>query len=174
MTDISTMFTPVGELWLVHDSTGALTHALFGPEVDQRLVTRVLRDHATPVPESVNASPAAKSTADRLNRYFSGDLDACQSFARPGAGSEFQRAVWDALCAIPVGTTSTYAELAESIGRPKAVRAVGHANASNPLSIIVPCHRLVGADGSLRGYAGGVDAKRWLLVHEGAREPIQA
>ena len=80
----------------------------------------------------------------------------------------FQRAVWAALCEIPLGVTSTYAELARRLGRPSAARAVGAANARNPISIIAPCHRVIGADGSLTGYAGGLAAKRWLLEHEAA------
>jgi len=83
-------------------------------------------------------------------------------------GTPFQRAVWAALCEIPLGATVTYAELARRLGRPSAARAIGAANARNPISIIAPCHRVIGADGSLTGYAGGLAAKRWLLAHEAA------
>ncbi len=94
---------------------------------------------------------------------------------RPGAhvvvdtgGTEFQRRVWAELRAIPPGSTRTYGELAARLGGPNASRAVGLANSQNPLSIVVPCHRLVGSDGSLTGYAGGLARKQWLLRHEGA------
>ena len=83
-------------------------------------------------------------------------------------GTDFQRHVWRALRAIRCGTTVTYGALAQRIGRPAAVRAVGHANGANPISIVVPCHRVIGADRSLTGYGGGIARKRWLLIHEGA------
>ncbi len=83
-------------------------------------------------------------------------------------GTDFQRAVWRELRRIPSGKTISYAELAKRIGRPKAVRAVGLANRSNPISIVVPCHRVIGSDGSLTGYGGGMERKDWLLRHEGA------
>ena len=86
----------------------------------------------------------------------------------PG-GTPFQQTVWSALREIPVGTTRTYAQLAASIGRPSAPRAVGLANGQNPVSIVIPCHRLIGSSGALTGYAGGLERKRWLLRHEGAR-----
>ena len=95
-----------------------------------------------------------------------------RSFSLPLApqGTAFQRAVWDQLAAIPCGETRTYAEIARAIGRPRAARAVGAANARNPLAIVVPCHRVIGGDGELTGYAGGIDRKRWLLAHE-SRHP---
>src|SRR5215203_4338182 len=100
--------------------------------------------------------------------YFSGDVAALAAVPWHGAGTAFQRQVWDALCAIPAGETISYAELARRIGRPTAVRAVGLANGSNPVAVIVPCHRVIGSDGSLTGYGGGLHRKRWLLAHEGA------
>jgi len=102
-----------------------------------------------------------------LRRYFVGDLDAIRGLPLDVGGTEFQRLVWVELQAIPPGETRTYAELAAAIGRPTAVRAVGAANGANPVSIVVPCHRVVGADGSLYGYAGGLPLKRALLAHEG-------
>ena len=83
-------------------------------------------------------------------------------------GTDFQRSVWDALRTIPAGETLSYAALAERVGRPTAVRAVGLANGTNPIAVIVPCHRVIGSDSSLTGYGGGLDRKRWLLEHEGA------
>jgi len=105
--------------------------------------------------------------ADQLRSYFSGDR---QQFTLPlaAAGTPFQQSVWQALCAIPYGETRSYRQLAEAIGNPKAVRAVARANGANPLSIVVPCHRVIGADGTLTGYAGGLQMKARLLALEGA------
>ncbi len=108
-----------------------------------------------------------RQAARELAAYFGGALTVFTVPLRMG-GTEFQRAVWSALLQIPFGETRSYSDLAVHIGRPKAVRAVGAANGKNPLGIIVPCHRVIGADGTLTGYAGGLDSKRWLLRHEGA------
>ncbi|REK06075.1 MAG: methylated-DNA--[protein]-cysteine S-methyltransferase [Planctomycetota bacterium] len=102
---------------------------------------------------------------EQLDRYFAGELHGFDLPLRL-AGTPYQRRVWQELVQIPFGTTITYAQLAARIGQPGAARAVGHANSRNPISIIVPCHRVIGADGSLAGYAGGLDKKRWLLEHE--------
>lgn len=109
---------------------------------------------------------ARSPTRDRLAAYLGGQIDALDHIAVDAEGTEFQRAVWDALRKIPAGATASYAEIARAVGKPAAVRAVGAANARNPVSLIVPCHRVVRSDGSLCGYAGGVDRKRWLLEHE--------
>jgi len=103
----------------------------------------------------------------QLDEYFAGERD---DFDLPlhAPGTAFQRAVWQALRQIRYGSTMTYRQVAEQVGNPKAVRAVGSANSRNPISIIVPCHRVVGSDGKLVGYAGGFSAKRWLLDHEQA------
>jgi methylated-DNA-[protein]-cysteine S-methyltransferase len=109
----------------------------------------------------------------QLEEYFAGERD---DFDLPltAPGTAFQRAVWQALREIPYGCTMSYREVAEQVGNPKAVRAVGSANSRNPISIIVPCHRVVGSDGKLIGYAGGFSAKRWLLDHELANRPEPA
>jgi len=104
----------------------------------------------------------------RLDAYFAGDMSALDAIEVAPAGTDFQRAVWAALRRIPAGETRSYSELAQSIGMPSAVRAVGAANGANPIWLVVPCHRVIGRDGSLTGYAGGLDRKRWLLTHEGA------
>ena len=111
----------------------------------------------------------------RLGRYFAGDLAALDEQPVKLHGTAFQRRVWEALRAIPAGETRGYGELALAIGAPKASRAVGAANGSNPVAIVVPCHRVIAADGSLHGYGGGLERKRWLLAHERApvREAIQ-
>lgn len=103
-----------------------------------------------------------------LRAYFAGDLGALSGVAVDTAGTPFQELVWEALRRIPASRTWSYAELAREIERPSAVRAVAAANGANPVSIVIPCHRVIGSDGSLTGYGGGLTRKRWLLVHEGA------
>lgn len=100
-----------------------------------------------------------------LEAYFAGESAVFTTTLAP-AGTEFQRRVWEELLQIPAGQTRSYAEIARAIGRPSAVRAVARANATNPISILVPCHRVIGSDGSLTGYGGGLDRKKWLLDHE--------
>jgi O-6-methylguanine DNA methyltransferase len=104
---------------------------------------------------------------DELTAYFAGDLPAFKVRLSP-CGTAFQKQVWDAVRAIPFGETRSYSEIAHSIGAPRAVRAVGGANANNHWPIIIPCHRVVGSGGNLTGYAGGLKRKEWLLRHEGA------
>ncbi len=106
---------------------------------------------------------------EKVEAYLAGDLHALDEITVNPGGTEFQQTVWSALREIPAGTTRTYAQLAASIGRPSAWRAVGLANGRNPVAIVIPCHRLVGSNGTLTGYAGGLERKRWLLHHEGAR-----
>jgi methylated-DNA-[protein]-cysteine S-methyltransferase len=119
------------------------------------------------------AAPTAIRRA--IGDYFLGDLRAINSIPVTTQGTPFQREVWAALRSIQAGTTLSYGALARQLGRPKSVRAVGSANAANPVAIVVPCHRVIGADGSLSGYGGGIDRMRWLLVHEGvALEKIAA
>lgn len=101
-----------------------------------------------------------------LEAYFAGDLSLIETLPVSTNGTAFQRQVWAGLREIPAGTTMSYGELAQKIGKPSASRAVGRANGSNPVGIVVPCHRVIGADGSLTGYGGGMDRKRWLLAHE--------
>jgi methylated-DNA-[protein]-cysteine S-methyltransferase len=117
--------------------------------------------------------PVLAEAARQLDEYFAGQR---QGFQIPFdlRGTAFQEAVWRALSAIPFGATRSYAELARALGRPGASRAVGAANARNPISILVPCHRVVGGDGGLTGYAGGLEAKRWLLAHERIRGPARS
>lgn len=112
---------------------------------------------------------ASEAMLDRLARwldaYFAGGtIEEAPPLAPEGTA--FQRAVWGALLAIPHGATRSYAQIARAIGRPTAVRAVARANATNPIAILIPCHRVIGADGSLTGYGGGLDRKKWLLDHE--------
>jgi O-6-methylguanine DNA methyltransferase len=155
--------TPLGDLLLVFDDEGlrALDFADFEPRMH-----RLLRLHYGAV-TLINA-PAPASITGPLTAYFAGDAAALDSIAVATGGTDFQRKVWAALRTIPAGETWSYGALANRIGSPGASRAVGMANGSNPIGIVVPCHRVIGANGTLTGYAGGVERKRWLLSHEGA------
>jgi methylated-DNA-[protein]-cysteine S-methyltransferase len=110
------------------------------------------------------ADPAGAVTA--LSAYFAGDLAALDAVPVDLNGTPFQRRVWERLREVRAGTTASYAQVARAIGAPAAVRAVGAANGANPVALIVPCHRIIGSDGRLTGYGGGLDRKRWLLEHE--------
>jgi methylated-DNA-[protein]-cysteine S-methyltransferase len=152
----TTLDSPVGDLLLVGDDRAL--HGLYMTEAPRPVTVRPgwRRDHA--------AFAAARR---QLGEYFAGertDFDLHLALA----GTPFQRSVWDALREIPYGRTISYGELACRIGRPSAVRAVGLANGRNPVSVVVPCHRVIGADGSLTGYGGGVERKRFLLALERA------
>jgi methylated-DNA-[protein]-cysteine S-methyltransferase len=103
----------------------------------------------------------------RLRAYFNGAVDALDAIVVDAGGTAFQRKVWVGLRRIAAGEVATYGELAQRLGVPTAVRAVGYANSLNPINIVVPCHRVIGADGSLTGYSGGLERKAWLLEHEG-------
>jgi len=155
--------TPIGIALLVTDAEGAL-RALDWEDYEHRM-RELLRLHYGAVELSERPAPAAMKAA--LSGYFDGDLAQLASIAWRVAGTPFQRKVWTALATIPAGTTQSYGALAARLGMPKAVRAVGHANGSNPISVVLPCHRLIGADGSLVKYGGGLERKRWLLRHEG-------
>lgn len=111
-------------------------------------------------------APAALALA--FERYWEGDARALDALAADPGGTAFQRRVWAELRGIPAGATASYAEIARRVGAPEAVRAVGAANGRNPVALVIPCHRVIGADGSLTGYAGGLERKRRLLEHEGA------
>jgi len=114
-----------------------------------------------------NGNPFYRKIKEQLDRYFAGTL---KTFNLPTSpeGTPFQQDVWNALTDIPYGTTVTYRQLAERLGNSDAVRAVGRANGQNPVPIVIPCHRVIGADNKLVGYGGGIERKRWLLQHEGA------
>jgi len=162
--------TPIGEALIVTDPAGILR--AFDWLDRETSMTRLLRLHYGSLEPEPGAAPARLIRA--LRRYFEGDLGALSGIAWRTAGTPFQRAVWTALTTIPAGETLSYGALAAKIGRPSAVRAVGLANGSNPISIVVPCHRVIGANGSLTGYGGGLERKRWLLQHEGALPSTEA
>ena len=162
--------TAIGELLIVNDATGRL-RAVDWTDYEPRML-RLLRLHYggrghTLTDAALTDATAASANRRRLADYFDGDLNAIDSLDVATGGTEFQRSVWRALRSIPVGKTISYGTLASQIGRNNAVRAVGHANGSNPIGIVVPCHRVIGANASLTGYGGGLERKRWLLEHEG-------
>jgi methylated-DNA-[protein]-cysteine S-methyltransferase len=156
--------SPLGPLRLFATSTALCAIAFDGHQDETRAWLRRRFGDA----ELVDA-PDPGGGAAALRAYFAGELGAIDRLEVDLGGTPFQREVWAALRGIPAGRTRSYGELAASLGRPAAVRAVGLANGRNPIPIVVPCHRVIGADGSLTGYGGGLDLKRWLLVHEGAR-----
>ncbi len=158
--------SPLGEILLVCDEAGRPV-ALDFHDHEARM-RRLLRRHAGGRPVRLRAARAPRAVRAALEAFFAGDVDAIAGVAVHAAGTEFQQRVWTALRRIAAGTTTTYGQLAASIGRPGASRAVGLANGANPIAIIVPCHRVIGADGTLIGYGGGLDRKRWLLAHERA------
>jgi methylated-DNA-[protein]-cysteine S-methyltransferase len=156
--------TPIGPLMLVSDQDGNLRAALFG-ESDEIILRQLRKDYG---PRGFDLTPARNphGLTEAVASYFAGQLHAIDDLPVATAGTPFQREVWQALRKIPCGATTSYGKLAEHIGRPAAVRAVGLANGSNPVAVIVPCHRVIGSNGSLTGYGGGIERKRWLLNHE--------
>jgi methylated-DNA-[protein]-cysteine S-methyltransferase len=156
--------TPVGEGIVIVDEAGQL-RAFDWTSHEARLHLLLRRQNG---PVVLRSAPVPAAIGDVFGAYFAGDLAALAGLRWRTGGTAFQRTVWAALCTIPVGTTLSYKGLAAQIGAPAAVRAVGLANGANPIGIVVPCHRVIGANGSLTGYGGGLDRKRWLLVHEGA------
>lgn len=160
------MTTPIGEALLVTDRAGRLV-ALEWADYESRMALLLRRQHRRAV--TLVPGRAPDTLRARLGAYFAGDFTQLSGIAVEMPGTPFQRAVWTALRAIPAGTTMSYGGLAARLGIPKAVRAVGLANGANPVSVVVPCHRVIGTDGSLTGYGGGLERKRWLLRHEGVR-----
>jgi methylated-DNA-[protein]-cysteine S-methyltransferase len=157
--------TPIGTLLVVTDGAHCL-RAIDWQDHIERLHRLFRHQYRQPVRLVAGRAPAA--TSEALAAYFAGHVKTIDSLAVATGGTTFQRRVWSALRAIPAGQTISYQALAASIGHPRAVRAVGTANGANPIGIVVPCHRVLGSDGSLTGYGGGLDRKRWLLSHEGA------
>jgi methylated-DNA-[protein]-cysteine S-methyltransferase len=155
--------TPIGIALLVTDAEGAL-RALDWDDYELRMRQLLRLQYGAPVLKNARA-PADIRAA--LSAYFAGELASLDAIKWRVAGTAFQRKVWTALRTIPAGTTTSYGALAAQLDMPTAVRAVGHANGSNPISVVVPCHRVIGANGSLTGYGGGLQRKRWLLEHEG-------
>jgi methylated-DNA-[protein]-cysteine S-methyltransferase len=156
--------TPIGTALLVTDIDGVL-RALDWEDYEARMKELLRLQYGSVV---LKDAPSPQNIRAALSDYFKGDLDRLNAIQWRVAGTLFQRKVWAALPRIPAGTTMSYGALATQLDMPKAVRAVGHANGSNPISVVLPCHRLIGANGSLVKYGGGLERKRWLLAHEGA------
>jgi methylated-DNA-[protein]-cysteine S-methyltransferase len=158
MNSFGYLESPIGRLMLTSNG-GALTGLFMEPS------RKKVPQPAEGWVEDLSVAPLA-ATVVQLNEYFNGGR---REFDLPlyFEGTTFQRRVWQELTEIPYGETWSYGQLARRIGKPSASRAVGLANGRNPISILVPCHRVIGADGSLTGYGGGLERKRWLLAHEG-------
>jgi methylated-DNA-[protein]-cysteine S-methyltransferase len=154
--------TPIGDLDIVADADGRLRAVEWTDHADR--MHRSLRIQYGQYELTSAHNPAGSSAA--LRAYFGGDVTAIDRLKIATGGTDFQKSVWKALRGIACGETITYAVLAQRVGRPTAVRAVGHANGDNPISVVVPCHRVIGTNGSLTGYGGGIERKRWLLAHE--------
>ena len=161
---VNRMETPIGEMLLVTDPDRNLRAADW-TDYEARMRRLLSRQYAK-IGFRLEPAPVLNWATDAIARYFAGELDAIDALSVKTEGTHFQREVWGALRTIPCGTTVSYAQLAERIERPKAVRAVGLANGSNPVGVVVPCHRVIGSDGSLTGYGAGIERKRWLLEHE--------
>jgi methylated-DNA-[protein]-cysteine S-methyltransferase len=161
--------TPIGEMFIVADRDGNLraTHWIDHEANMQRSLQRHYGENGFTLEPASNPHGLARA----LSNYFAGELTAIDDMPVQTAGTAFQRQVWSELRKIPCGTAISYGRLAERIGKPAAVRAVGLANGSNPIGVVVPCHRVIGSDGSLTGYGGGIERKRWLLEHEKQRAP---
>jgi methylated-DNA-[protein]-cysteine S-methyltransferase len=155
--------TPIGTALIITDADGALR--AFDWEDHATRIRQLLRlQYGAVELKDVRAPKAIRSA---LTSYFGGDLTALGTITWRIAGTPFQQKVWNSLPKIRAGTTMTYGALAAKLGSPNAMRAVGHANGSNPISVVIPCHRLIAADGSLVKYGSGLERKRWLLRHEG-------
>jgi methylated-DNA-[protein]-cysteine S-methyltransferase len=161
---VDRLATPIGDLLIVADNDGNL-RATFWTDQEQDL-QRVLRRHYAGMQIEIWPGADPHGLTGAIARYFAGELHAIDKLPVATAGTPFQREVWSALREIPCGTTISYGRLAAGLGRPAAVRAVGLANGANPIGVVVPCHRVIGANGSLTGYGGGIERKRWLLDHE--------
>jgi len=154
--------SPIGPITLVAEA-GAIIGLYFGDTASS--------DAQKKIPDDENITNILNQCEKELDAYFAGNL---QAFTVPirAVGTPFRERVWEALMQIPYGKTASYRDIAEQIGNRKAVRAVGGANHNNPISIIVPCHRVIGTNGSLTGYGGGMDAKQWLLELEGKYKEV--
>ena len=156
--------SPIGEIVMLVDD-GRLCYLDFADNdgrLEQLLTARYGEFSLTPEPNPLNLR-------ERLAHYFAGRWDAFDGLELSTDGTDFQRRVWRSLRTIPPGKAISYRRLASAIKKPRAIRAVAGANARNPIAIIIPCHRVIAADGSLAGYAGGVERKSWLLNHEGVK-----
>jgi methylated-DNA-[protein]-cysteine S-methyltransferase len=160
MIVVQTLESPIGPL-TVAERAARICLLHFG--ADRQPIDQMFERWYPGEPRARQPLPAIAAV---LQRYFEGDIAVLDSIPVELNGTPFQKDVWQALRRIPAGTTISYSELAQRVGEPNAVRAVGTANGANPVAVIVPCHRVIGSNGSLTGYGGGLDRKQWLLVHE--------
>ena len=160
--NIDRVDSPIGTIWVITKDDVLCT--LDFEDCEAR-VMKLLKKRYGSVQLVDTMNPGG--VCDRLRAYLAGDLHSLDDIPTETGGTEFQQQVWQALRSIPPGHVITYGELAKQLNRPKAVRAVGMTNGLNPISIVLPCHRVIGANGSLTGYAGGLVRKQWLLAHEG-------
>jgi len=167
--DLDRYTTPIGVLLVATDDRGRVR--AIDLDGDEPRLLRHLQRHFGDKSDIRHASMPAR-LKQALDAYFDGNLHTLDDIPCVPDGTQFQQAVWSALRAIPAGQTLSYSGLADRLGNPRAVRAVGLANGSNPIPLIIPCHRVIGADGSLTGYGGGLDRKRWLRTHEGRYSPL--
>jgi len=156
-----TIATPLGRILLV--THGSLVCSLDFDGFQTRLKRLLNRRFGS---YRLIPHPGSSQALKLIDAYFKGDLYALSKMSLDSRGTPFQESVWSALTQIPAGTTATYKDIAGSIGKSRAYRAVGMANRSNPIALALPCHRVIGADGNLGGYAGGVEKKSWLIQHE--------
>ncbi|GHO48165.1 methylated-DNA--[protein]-cysteine S-methyltransferase [Ktedonospora formicarum] len=159
---VDTLESEIGTIVLVED--GGQLCSLDFSDYEQRMMLLLKRRYGSVSLETL-ADPHGFTS--KVRRYLDGDLSSLDDIPVNTGGTHFQQQVWQALRTIPVGSTWTYGALAATLGKPTASRAVGRTNGLNPVAIVLPCHRVVGADASLTGYAGGLERKRWLLQHEG-------
>ncbi len=154
--------SPIGTILIVVD--GKQLCSLDYVDYEQRMMTLLQRRYG---PIRLIQTTDPNSFSSHIRAYFAGDYRCLDTIPVSTGGTAFQQQVWTALRTIPPGTTISYGELAAKLGRPTVYRAVGGTNALNPIAIVLPCHRVVGTNASLTGYAGGLERKRWLLQHEG-------
>ncbi|WP_395018383.1 methylated-DNA--[protein]-cysteine S-methyltransferase [Dongia sp.] len=166
---LSRLETPIGVALIATDDQGRL-RVLDWADHKARMQTGLARIYRASGGVKLDQSIAAAwPVMDGLKAFFAGDLEAIDAIPVESAGTPFQRKVWAVLRKIPAGKTWTYTQLAARAGKPEAIRAAGAANGLNPISVVVPCHRVIGRDGSLTGYGGGLHRKEWLLTHEGVK-----
>lgn len=170
MADVLNLFidrlaTPIGELIVIADNDGRL-RSIDWTDHEPRMA-RLLDRYYGKGRYTLSPKRDPGGLTQAMRRYFKGQIAVLGELPVATAGTSFQNDVWRALRKIEDGTTISYAELARRIGKPRAVRAAGLANGQNPISIVVPCHRVIGSDGTLTGYGGGLPRKEWLLKHEG-------
>ena len=164
--------TPLGPFTVIADGAGRLHASGWDDDQTDGRMDRCVRTYGASTEIKLVRARDPGGISNALRAYFAGELAAIDQIPIADvAGTPFQRAVWRALRTIPCGQTTSYGAIARQIGRPAAVRAVGMTNGANPIGLVVPCHRVIGADGKLVGYGGGIERKRWLLAHERARQP---